>query len=59
MENAYKERVYNEIFRTIAERCEKAQQESSGDREDEIKSGRALAYWEMSEITKDRLAMLL
>lgn len=58
MENAYKERVYNEIFRTIAERCEKAQQESSEDREDEIKSGRALAYWEMNEITKDRLAML-
>ena len=59
MENAYKERVYNEIFRTIAERCETAQQESSGDREDEIKSGRALAYWDMSEIIKDRLVTLL
>lgn len=58
MENAYKERVYNEIFRTIAERCEEAQQESGGDRGDEIKSGRALAYWEMSEIIKDRLATL-
>lgn len=58
MENAYKERVYNEIFRTIAERCEEAQQESGEDREDEIKSGRALAYWEMSEITKGRLATL-
>ena len=58
MENACKERVYNEIFRTIAERCEKAQQESGEDREDEIKSGRALAYWEMNEIIKDRLSML-
>lgn len=58
MENAYKEWVYNEIFRTTAERCEKAQQESSEDREDEFKSGRALAYWEMNEIIKDRLAML-
>lgn len=36
VENAYKEWVYNEIFRTIAERCEKAQQESSEDREDEF-----------------------
>ncbi len=59
MENAYKEWVYNENLRTIAERCEKAQQESSGDREDEFKSGRALAYWKMTEIIKDRLAMLL
>ena len=58
MENAYKKRVYNENFRMIAERCEEAQQESGGDREDEIKSGRALAYWEMSEIIKGRLAML-
>lgn len=58
MENAYKEWVYNEIFRTIAERCEKAQQESSEDREDEFKSGRVLAYWEMSEIIKDRLPTL-
>ena len=58
MENAYKEWAYNEIFRTIAERCEKAQQEISKDREDEFKSGRALAYWEMNEIIKDRLAML-
>ena len=58
MENAYKEWVYNEIFRTITERCEKAQQESSEDREDEFKSGRALAYWEMNEITKGRLATL-
>lgn len=58
MENAYKEWVYNEIFRTIAERCKKAQQESSEDREDKFKSGRALAYWEMNEIIKDRLAML-
>ena len=58
MENAYKEWVYNEIFRTIAERCKKAQQESSEDREDEFKFGRALAYWEMNEIIKDRLAML-
>ena len=58
MENAYKEWVYNEIFRTIAERCEKAQQESNEDREDEFKSDRALAYWKMNEIIKDRLAML-
>lgn len=58
MENAYKDRVYNEIFRTIAERCEEAQQESSEDREDEIKSGRALAYWEMNEIIKGRLSTL-
>lgn len=58
MEDAYKERVYNENFQTIAERCEEAQQESSEDREDEIKSGRALAYWEMNEIIKDRLSTL-
>ena len=58
MENAYKERVCNEIFRTIVERCEEAQQESGGDREDKIKFGRALAYWEMNEIIKDRLATL-
>mgnify|MGYP004697662459 CR=1 FL=1 len=58
MEDAYKEWVYNEIFRTIEERCEEAQRENEEDREDHFKAGRALAYWEMSEIIKNRLEML-
>ena len=58
MEDAYKEWIYNEIFRTIDERCAEAQRESEEDRNDAFKSGRALAYWEMNEIIKDRLKML-
>ena len=58
MEDAYKEWIYNEIFRTIDERCIEAQRESEEDRNDAFKSGRALAYWEMNEIIKDRLKML-
>lgn len=58
MADAYREWIYNEIFRTIEERCKEAQRESKEDTDDEFKSGRALAYWEMNEIIKDRLAML-
>ena len=59
MEDAYKEWVYNEIFRVIKERYEEAQQESYEDKDDDFKSGRALAYWEMNEIIKDRLEIML
>lgn len=58
MDDAYKEWIYNEIFRTIEERCQEAHQESRADPDDAFKSSRALAYWEMNEIIKDRLAML-
>lgn len=58
MTDAYKEWVYNEIFKTIKERYEEAQQESNENKGDAFKEGRALAYWEMNEIIKDRLEML-
>lgn len=58
MTDAYKEWIYNEIFRTIKERCDEAQKESNESKGDAFKEGRALAYWEMNEIIKDRLKML-
>lgn len=57
-EIAYKEMVYNMIFDTINERYAEAQQESDEDKGDLFKAGRALAYWEVSEIIKNRLEML-
>ena len=53
-EIAYKEMVYNMIFDTINERYAEAQQESDEDKGDLFKAGRALAYWEVSEIIKNR-----
>lgn len=50
--------VYNMIFDTINERYAEAQQESDEDKGDLFKAGRALAYWEVSEIIKNRLEML-
>ena len=58
MTDAYKEWIYHEIFNVINERCEEAQRESAEDKDDDFKSGRALAYWKMNEIIKDRLEML-
>ena len=58
MRDAFEQYVYNEIFRTIKERCEEARQESYKNKDDEFKAGRALAYWEMNEIIQDRLEML-
>ena len=40
------------IFDTINERYAEAQQESDEDKGDLFKAGRALAYWEVSEIIK-------
>lgn len=57
-EIAYKEMVYNMIFDTINERYAEAQQESDEDKGDLFKAGCALAYWEVSEIIKNRLEML-
>ncbi len=57
-EIAYKEMVYNMIFETINERYAEAQHESNEDKKDLFKAGRALAYWEVSEIIKNRLEML-
>lgn len=57
-EIAYKEMVYNMIFETINERYAEAQHESDEDKKDVFKAGRALAYWEVSEIIKTRLEML-
>lgn len=54
-EIAYKEMVYNMIFDTINERYAEAQQESDEDKGDLFKAGRALAYWEVSEIIKKSL----
>ena len=57
-EIAYKEMVYNMIFDTINARYAEAQQESDENKGDLFKAGRALAYWEGSEIIKNRLEML-
>ena len=57
-EIAYKEMVYNMIFETINEHYAEAQHESDEDKKDLFKAGRALAYWEVSEIIKNRLEML-
>lgn len=59
MEDAYKEWVYNEIFRVIKERCEEAERESKENKGDKFKAGRWMAYWEMNEIIKDRLEIML
>ena len=57
-EIAYKEMVYNMIFDTINERYAEAQHESDEDKKNLFKAGRALAYWEVSEIIKNRLRMV-
>lgn len=58
MEDAYKESVYNEIFKVIKERYEETDRESKEDKGNKFKDGRALAYWEMNEIVMVRLEML-
>lgn len=58
MTDAYKEWVYNEIFRVLKERYEEAESDFHKDVKDTFKAGRALAYEEVKEIIENRLEPL-
>ncbi len=58
MRDAYREWVYNEIFRVIRECGEEAERGFHADMGDAFKAGRALAYEEVKEIIENRLEML-
>lgn len=58
MNDAYKEWVYNEIFRAIKEQYEEAESEFHKDIKNTFKAGRALAYEEVKEIIENRLEAL-